>query len=200
MFALSRYNSYPIPVARFSKLILYLKVSSIAHTAFVPPNFTYDFSSPTSLTDSGSTPFKYWPVSPFLVRYALAKGANILFATELQRRLNNEEVNIISLSVHPGGVRTPGNAKVFWGVAMPLVHLVFDSPDQGAVTLLFAAAAREVGEKKAMYGGQFLAPYGKVGTPHRDMKNEKIALDLWNTTRTLVDRYLASNGLDPLSI
>ncbi|OBT45528.1 hypothetical protein VE00_05095 [Pseudogymnoascus sp. WSF 3629] len=174
-------------------------VSSNANQMFLPGGYAHDFSSPLSLTDPGIPHPKHWPLSSHLVRYAIAKSATILFAAELQRRLDKEGANIISLSLDPGGVRTPGNAAIFFTYVTPIMRLFFVSPDKGAVTPLFAATAEEVRDKTSIYKGQYLVPYGKVGVAHPDMTNTKIALDLWNTTTSEVNRYLLSNGLPAVS-
>jgi hypothetical protein len=46
-------------------------------------------------------------------RYHFTKLLNILFASELQRRADKENVPIISISVHPGVVATPGGLNLF---------------------------------------------------------------------------------------
>lgn len=39
-------------------------------------------------------------------RYGLSKLANVLFANELQRRFDAEDLSALALSVHPGTVST----------------------------------------------------------------------------------------------
>ncbi len=73
-------------------------------------------------------------------------------------------------------------------------------PDQGAITQLFAVTAPQVREKKDTYGGKYLVPNGRLAAPYRDMTDDKIAADLWETTRSTVNAYLAGNGLDLLSM
>lgn len=166
----------------------------------LPRNYSYDFSFPASLTDSGKAPLKGWPVSPHLVRYALAKGANVLFAAELQRRIDKEGCSIMSIAINPGGVVSPGNAQVFYPFLLPIIRLFFVDADRGAVTPLFAATAVQVRDQRDVFAGQYLDPYGKLGITHADMKSEKVALDLWNTTRGEVNAYMLSNGLNILSM
>ncbi|KAF8994915.1 hypothetical protein BDQ17DRAFT_1330895 [Cyathus striatus] len=43
---------------------------------------------------------------PSILRYALSKLANMLFAYQLQKKLDADRVDIISISLHPGAVRT----------------------------------------------------------------------------------------------
>jgi NAD(P)-dependent dehydrogenase (short-subunit alcohol dehydrogenase family) len=166
----------------------------------VPADYDFNFSSPKSLTAPGFPHPKRWPFSPFLLRYGIAKAANSLFAVELQRRLDTEKSTIMSMSIHPGGVATKGAEGVFWSFFVPIMRLTFLPPDKGAITSVFAATASEPREREKEYKGQYLIPYGKVGTPHRAVKDEKVARDLWETTKTEVNRYLAANNLAPLSI
>lgn len=166
----------------------------------MPADFDFNFSSPTSLTAPGIPHPKWWPLSPFLLRYAIAKAANSIFAAELQRRLDNDKVPIISLSLHPGGVATKSAEGIFWSFLVPVMRALFATPDTGAITSLFAATAPEVREKEAEFKGQYLVPYGKIGVPHQAVKDRQVALDLWRTTRTEVNKYMTTNGLEPLSI
>lgn len=119
---------------------------------------------------------------------------------ELQRRLDEDKAEIISTSVSPGGVTTTGNPNFFYWWFLPIIRLTFVMPDQGVVTQLFAAVAPEVKEKTSAYAGQYIVPPGKVGPPRDDMKDEKVARDLWETTRSLVNKYLVANGLDELTM
>ncbi len=80
----------------------------------------------------------------------------------------------------------------------PLVRLAFASPDTGAITSLFAATAKVVKERPEEYKGRYLVPYGKVGKAHRVVQDKVAARNLWETTRSEVNKYLQANGLEPL--
>ncbi|KIM42348.1 hypothetical protein M413DRAFT_27133 [Hebeloma cylindrosporum] len=122
---------------------------------------------------------------PNLLRYGLSKLANLLFARELQRRLDEEGVNAISVSLHPGGVKTPGAIK-FAGDSTMLKDCL--TPLQGSITPLFAATAPEVLKNKDKYAGAFLMPFG-VPSPQdesQDAKDPGLAKELWATTEKIV--------------
>ncbi|XP_044724160.1 short chain dehydrogenase domain-containing protein [Hirsutella rhossiliensis] len=101
-------------------------------------------------------------------RYGTTKLANILFATELQRRMDVEPGNIISLSLNPGPVKTEGAAGA------------------GARTTLFAAAADEVRENSERWKGRFLDGPGRVKSPSRRAQDVVAARNLWSITAAAV--------------
>ena len=92
--------------------------------------------------------------------YAQSKLANLLFAYELQRRLNAAGAMTISVAAHPGyastnlqsvGPRETGNRVM--GLLMSLGNAAFgQSADDGALPQLYAATAPQV------QGGQFFGP------------------------------------------
>jgi len=105
-----------------------VNVASDAHKGgeifFDDPNLTDDYSS--------------WKA------YSQSKLANIMFTYELTRRLEGTQVTANSL--HPGFVRT-GFAKNngwFSRLIMPIVGLAAISPEKGAETMTYLAAAPDV--------------------------------------------------------
>jgi len=92
------------------------------------------------------TPYNAWQA------YSNSKLANVLFARELQERLFLKKSNIISVSLHPGAVRTElarhlGAMKV---VFYPL-SVFFKTPNQGAQTTLHCALSPDVFK----HGGEY---------------------------------------------
>ena len=81
-----------------------IQVASDAHQ-FTPATVKFDSFQDLSPTLS-SKPSSLNSIGAQSARYALTKLMNIYFARELQRRLDNEGVDIISLSLHPGLVAT----------------------------------------------------------------------------------------------
>ena len=76
-------------------------------------------------------------------RYGFSKLANVLFASELQRRFDADGVSIISISLDPGPVGTEGALSIFPGFLGPLLkRFVMANPSHGAWPSLFAAADR----------------------------------------------------------
>ncbi|KAG8997604.1 hypothetical protein FRB94_003311 [Tulasnella sp. JGI-2019a] len=124
--------------------------------------------------------------------YGATKLANILFAKQLQRIFDDENVNAISISLHPGGVDTDFAQKMpasSW-LGYVLFHLTRLSgqlltPAQGAYTTLFAATSPGVQDRKK-YGGAYLVPYGGIAEPTAAAKDPVAARDLWVTSESLV--------------
>lgn len=157
-----------------------VNLSSIAHrTSASNP----DFSSLDALNRKyGST----W------IRYGNSKLSNILFNNELQRRL--EGTNIHCLAVHPGVVDTDlfrglGESfpllKPFLGIKSIFRGTVLISPEQGALTQLYAATSPDVSEKQLK--GKYLVPYAKLETPSRLAQDpdRTLALQFWTLCESL---------------
>jgi NAD(P)-dependent dehydrogenase (short-subunit alcohol dehydrogenase family) len=72
--------------------------------------------------------------------YNQSKLANLLFTAELQRRLTAAGSKVLAQSAHPGFVATEIYAKS-GGLAKLLVRLLAQSPEQGALPVLYAAVA-----------------------------------------------------------
>lgn len=165
-----------------------LQLGSNAHKIFVAPDVDIDFSSKTCLVAKGTG--DAGQEDKFLVnmrRYGLAKLANTLFATELQRRLDVEYAAllaaegaardastttavvspIISISLHPGGVATDGAVRLFGFLPAAVVRGAMMTPDKGAWTTLFAATSAAVRADRDRYAGRYLEPFGHVAEPHR---------------------------------
>jgi retinol dehydrogenase-12 len=77
--------------------------------------------------------------------YGRSKAANILFTRELQKRIDNAGLNGVTVSLHPGVVRTELARYMSWNLRMmmyalsPILFLVLKSPFEGAQTTLYAA-------------------------------------------------------------
>lgn len=115
-------------------------------------------------------------------RYALSKRANILFSSELQRRMNEEGTNITCLSLHPGLVKTPGADKVMPLAVRPLVWLFFAKPEKAVLTTMFAATARQIREDGEHWKGKYLVCPGLCREPSRAARDVEAARNLWVTT------------------
>lgn len=129
------------------------------------------------------------------LRYGRSKRANVLFANELQRRLDSMGADILSLSLNPGPVRTEGASTVMPLMVRPLVGLLFTPVEKGVLTQLFAATAREVRQDSAKWKGQFLDGPGKVQMVSPGSKNETVARNLWSLTERAVRATGALEGL-----
>ncbi len=120
-------------------------VSSIAHRGA-----TLDFSNLNWEHD-----YKPWPA------YRRTKLANLLFAFELQRRLERAHASAVSIVVHPGVSNTnlfaagPGQGGGLLARIIPFfIALTAQSEAQGALPTLYAATSADA------QGGHFYGPDG----------------------------------------
>jgi NAD(P)-dependent dehydrogenase (short-subunit alcohol dehydrogenase family) len=108
--------------------------------------------------------------------YRQSKLANLLFAYELQRRLDASGAPVISVAAHPGYARTNLQSvgpelegsqvkRWFWSVANVVVA---QSAERGALPSLYAATAPDV------RGGDFIGPdfFGWRGYPVKSKSSE----------------------------
>lgn len=133
---------------------------------------------------------------PFdMIRYAVSKAAAAIFAQELQRKLDEQHLPILSMSVHPGEVATQGLMAGNNALVKVMAKLTFLTPDQGAVSPLFAATAMEVRENSEKYKGQFLLPDGKIGESNPVTRDDRQMKGLWDITTKEVNDQLHIDGL-----
>jgi NAD(P)-dependent dehydrogenase (short-subunit alcohol dehydrogenase family) len=129
--------------------------------------------------------------------YAQSKLANLLFAYELQRRLDAAGATTVSVAAHPGysstnlqavGPQQSGNKLM--GLLMNFGNVAFgQSADDGALPQLYAATAPEV------TGGQFFGPSRLMesrGAPKlvdstAKSKDRKVAARLWSVSEELTE-------------
>ncbi len=128
------------------------------------------------------------------IAYAQSKLANVLFAYELQRRLNAVGASMISLAVHPGVAATNLRTKLLTRET-PLFHRIQgyiweflrQSTEMGTLPQLYAATAPNV------KGGEFYAPggflqlrgYPKKLRSSRKSYDEILAKQLWAISEEL---------------
>lgn len=124
--------------------------------------------------------------------YGSSKLANLLFALELQRRLQAAGLNVLSLAAHPGyaatgialgGAEAPPSAfrKIWAGMVQLGNALIAQPADKGALPTLFAATAAEA------KGGDYIGPDGlfefrgnpKHIRPCAMARDARLAADLW---------------------
>ncbi|HEY8516479.1 MAG TPA: oxidoreductase [Candidatus Binatia bacterium] len=144
----------------------------------------------------GERSYSKWPA------YAQSKLANLLFAYELQRRLERSGARAISVACHPGysatnlqavGPRLEGSR--FWQRIMDIGNRWFaQSAAMGALPTLYAATHPDV------RGGDYIGPDGfmeNTGYPKRTTSNARShnledARRLWEVSETLTHvRYTA---------
>lgn len=181
-----------------------IHLSSTASKSMLPHNFQFRFNCPDCLTKPISSYPGIWRyfgrfIFAFdIVRYAVSKAAITLFAQELQRRLDEQGLPILSISVHPGEVATEGVMASNNVLIRTIARLSFLSPDEGATSPLFAVTAKEIRERPEIYRGKFLLPVGKVEDFGSITKDERQVKGLWMNTTQEVSKYLCANNLPPL--
>ncbi|KAL0485537.1 WW domain-containing oxidoreductase [Acrasis kona] len=115
----------------------------------------------------------------FFGTYGLSKMCNILFSTELQKRVPDD---VTVVSVHPGYVQTP-MARDAFSIVGPLVY-AFESwlaktPLQGAYTTIYAMTSNEI-EKGGYYSDCAKA------TPSPASQNDEFAKKLWELSEQCI--------------
>lgn len=133
-----------------------------------------------------------------LIRYAVSKAAVACFAKELQRRLDDRNLPILSIAVHPGEVATEGLMEINTLLIRLIARVSFLSSKDGAITSLFAATAGQVRQNSEAYKGKFLTPFGKVASPHPVVENDLQVERLWETTISELNEQLIIEDLVPL--
>lgn len=136
---------------------------------------------------------KYTP----MVAYQQSKLANIMFAFELQRRLEVAGYHTIAVAVHPGvsntnlGQHVP---RILYYILMPLFSFMTHSPNAGAMPTLLAALGKDV--KGGEYFGpqskrEMKGPAGKARIANR-AKDTEVARKLWEVSEQLTGiKYLS---------
>lgn len=157
-------------------------------TFTLPSDFTYPGVAPSPPDSTG--------VLNQVSRNAVSKSANILFASELQRRMDAENIPIISTSLSPGITATEGQAGFNFGLLGPLWWLIKTfaswSPQKGAVPSLYLAAAEEVRERKGEFAGRYIESNLKVAAPSKLASDPKLARNLWELSEEAVRKWTAT--------
>ncbi|KAI8375836.1 hypothetical protein BD560DRAFT_392066 [Blakeslea trispora] len=130
--------------------------------------------------------------SPFLV-YGQSKLANILHAKELQRRFDEERVDVVVTSVHPGAVstnlgRSLGLSAAFdmaWNVKKEMCFFTdiihYKQVDEGASTTVYCAVSPDV-VKGEFYADNTIET--KLRSHHID--NKALAEKLWKVSEEMI--------------
>ncbi|KAJ3759959.1 short chain dehydrogenase [Lentinula raphanica] len=125
-------------------------------------------------------------------RYGLSKLTNILLTNELQKRFIESGItNVYCLSIHPGVVATElaRGPSQSWPLIAPLWKVIprfLKTPEQGALTQLYAATSPEVEEKDLK--AALLFPVGQVTSKNSlaEDKDGKLGSDFWNLCEALM--------------
>lgn len=60
------------------------------------------------------------------------------------------------------------------------------SPLDGSLTIIFAAAHPEVWEKKDLYGGAYVVPYGRIEQASEGARDPVLAASLWKSSEEVL--------------
>jgi NAD(P)-dependent dehydrogenase (short-subunit alcohol dehydrogenase family) len=123
--------------------------------------------------------------------YAQSKLANLLFSSELQRRLDAAGSQVLSIAAHPGYAATnlqSHSASGFWNLAMARFAnpLFAQSETAGALPTLYAAFADIPGDSFVGPGGmQGMRGAPRVVPRSRRAQDEAVARRLWELSERL---------------
>ena len=62
------------------------------------------------------------------------------------------------------------------------------SPLDGALTTIFAAAHPEVWERRNLYGGAYVEPFGRTEQSSEDARDPILAANLWRSSEDVLQR------------
>jgi len=141
--------------------------------------------------------------NPAMTRHGFSRLLNILFTTELQRRIDEDAVPIIVMAVYPGKVWTDTakqNESTFmlsflrrsWAKSRAF------SVEKGAHTSLFAATSETVARDSESYKGKYLGPFGQVQASSETASDMGLAKRLWETTERILLRIFMETSEQPL--
>ena len=117
--------------------------------------------------------------------YGQSKLANLMFAIELQRRLQAREFDVISVAAHPGFSAT--NLQRYMAGGELLTPIVSQSAEAGAWPTVYAAT------EPSLTGGEYVGPgrlFETRGLPRRARvswaaRNRRAARKLWDVSEQL---------------
>lgn len=128
------------------------------------------------------------PTYTGLREYAVSKLANVLFASELAKRV--EAHGITSVSLHPGVVATDVWRRIPEPFNM-LSKLVMLSEEDGAKTTLHCCLSGDVPAHNGAYFNK-----SRVETPSKLARDSALAKQLWDRSERWTDLRLSSIHLD----
>ncbi len=122
--------------------------------------------------------------------YSQSKLACLMFAYELQRRLDAAGSHVLSVAAHPGASDTDLAryiSKLLYYALLPLFSLVTHSPEKGALPTIYAALGNDVD------GGDYFGPQGFMemkGEPGKveskpQSHDKEVAKKLWEVSEKL---------------
>jgi WW domain-containing oxidoreductase len=137
--------------------------------------------------------------------YNRTKLAQVLFARELVKRIQHDQFGTVTAdkgqpwinATHPGGVSTdqPKQAEEAYGtlgkLGVAAVRPFMKDPvDEGCRPALFATTSEDIVKDKIQ--GAYIVPDRKVTEPSNQAKDEKLALNLWNLTKEVLETKIGN--------
>ena len=113
-----------------------------------------------------------------LSEYSVSKLANVLFSSELGRKLAGSGVSTYSL--HPGVVASDVWRSVPWPLRS-LIKLTMISTEEGAATTLYCATSTEAGQQTGLYYDRCLRK-----EPSKTAQDLELAAELWKRSEEWV--------------
>ncbi|KAG8858988.1 hypothetical protein FRB96_004808 [Tulasnella sp. 330] len=154
---------------------------------------THTHASLDDLKNTDGWNFKFNGFVGSIHALGVSKLANILFAKQLQRLLDDGGIDVVSLSLHPGALDSEGSqemSKSFWiGFVIRFVLKLTGkllTPAKAAYTPLFAATSLQVRADKRKYAGVFLTPVERITEPSKVATDMNAAKELWETTERVI--------------
>ncbi|KAG9030989.1 hypothetical protein FRB95_003269 [Tulasnella sp. JGI-2019a] len=140
-------------------------------------------------------------MSSAMKRYGMSKLCNIWFTRQLQKRLDQQNANILVMCVDPGSVATPGAKGALtsgapWPLPLivwPILKATFSTPAQGAYSSEFAGTSKKVAQDRETYKSAYILPPNKVTALKGQAANDTLAEQLWTMTEKVV-REVEENG------
>jgi retinol dehydrogenase 12 len=130
--------------------------------------------------------------------YSISKACNVLFTKALTRRLSGKK-NVYVNSLHPGVVYTDVWRSIPWYFMIPLKPLFWlfmYSPEQGALTTIYAATSPDIVEKDLR--GRFFVPFDIDTDPGDVVKDETLQEELWDFSEKEIKERFGSNAFDAI--
>jgi NAD(P)-dependent dehydrogenase (short-subunit alcohol dehydrogenase family) len=125
--------------------------------------------------------------------YSRSKLANILFTTELARRLSG--TGVTANAVHPGtvasGFARDDDASGFLAFGIRLIKPFILTPEQGARTPVFVAGSPELAEVTGRYFVRC-----RVRVPSAAARDQSAAALLWSVSEQLVEQAASGTGTE----
>ncbi|KIM25453.1 hypothetical protein M408DRAFT_331200 [Serendipita vermifera MAFF 305830] len=146
-----------------------INVSSMGHTHSLPGGIQFE-------TLKGPKQGTWLPLLSLNERYQFygqSKLGNILHANELARRYKDK--GLVAISVHPGVVKTD-LMRNHYSILSRLTYAFCVTPEEGAVTQLYAANAPEAQK----LSGKYLIPYAKEQSPSKLAQDQDLAKKMWD--------------------